>query len=72
MVNNSIREHLSLPCPWNFESRDGIFLGGRLWHMRFLIRLISANDRINWVQPVDIGQTLVNLGHHLETQANNH
>jgi hypothetical protein len=33
----------------------------------FLISVIDANDRSNRVKPVDIGQTLVNLGHHLET-----
>jgi hypothetical protein len=42
-----------------------------MWHPKFLISLISANDRINWVKPVDIGQTLVNLGQHLENLANN-
>jgi hypothetical protein len=36
----------------------------------FLISIINANDRINWVKPVDIGQTLVNLGHHLENRVN--
>jgi hypothetical protein len=39
---------------------------------RFLISIISANDLINQVKHVDFGQTLVNLGHHLENLANNH
>jgi hypothetical protein len=36
----------------------------------FLISVINANDRINWVKPVDIGQTLVNQGHHSENRVN--
>jgi hypothetical protein len=41
-----------------------------LWCPRFLISVINANDRINWVKPVDIGKTLVNQGHHLENLVN--
>jgi hypothetical protein len=41
-----------------------------MWRPRFLISVINANDRISWVKPADIGQTLVNLGHHLENLAN--
>jgi hypothetical protein len=40
-----------------------------VWHPRFLISIITANDR---VKPVDSSQTLVNLGHHLENLVNNH
>jgi hypothetical protein len=47
------------------------FRGGRLWHPRFLISIISANDRISRVKPADVGQTMVNLGHHLENLTNN-
>jgi hypothetical protein len=55
---------------FTFESRDEIlFKGGRLWRPRLLISIINANDRISWVQPADIGQTMVNLGHHLENLA---
>jgi hypothetical protein len=43
-----------------------------LWCPRFLISVINANDRINWVKPADVGQTMVNLGHHLENLVNNH
>jgi hypothetical protein len=39
---------------------------GKLWCPRFLISIISANDRINRVKHVDVGQTLVNLDQHLE------
>jgi hypothetical protein len=27
------------------------------------------NDRINWVKPANIGQTMVNLGHHLKNES---
>jgi hypothetical protein len=40
-----------------------------LWRWRFLISIIDANARISWVKPADIGQTMVNLGHHLENLA---
>jgi hypothetical protein len=43
---------------------------GQLWCPRFLISIISANDRISWVKPADIGQTMVNLGHHPENLVN--
>jgi hypothetical protein len=43
-----------------------------LWRSRFLISIISAIDRISRVKPADVGQTLVNLGHHLENLTNNH
>jgi hypothetical protein len=33
--------------------------------------IIGAND-INRAKHVDFGQTLVNLGHHLENLVNNH
>jgi hypothetical protein len=67
MGNNSIREPLPT-LSFTFESRNEIlFKGDRLWRPRFLISVIDANDRSNRVKPVDIGQTLVNLGHHLET-----
>jgi hypothetical protein len=36
----------------------------------FLINVINANDWISRVKPTDTGQTLVNLGHHLENLAN--
>jgi hypothetical protein len=44
---------------------------GTLWRPRFLISVINANDRITWVKLSDIGQTMVNLGHHLENLVNN-
>jgi hypothetical protein len=72
MGNNSIQEHLP-SSSFTFESRDEIlFKGGRLWHPRFLISVINANGRISRVKPADIGQTLVDLGHHPENIANNH
>jgi hypothetical protein len=37
-----------------------------------LISAIYANDRINWVKPIDVGQTTVNLSHHLENLVKNH
>jgi hypothetical protein len=43
----------------------------QMWHPRFLIIIINANDRISWVKPADIGQTMVNLGHHLENLVSN-
>jgi hypothetical protein len=47
-------------CPWNFESRDEIlFKGGRMWRPRFLISIISANDRISQVKPVKPRSTWV-------------
>jgi hypothetical protein len=70
MRNLSLRE----PPPHfvcTFESRDEIILkGGRLWRPRFIISVINANDRISWVKPADIRQTMVNLGPHLENLAN--
>jgi hypothetical protein len=42
-----------------------------VWHPRFLITIINTNDQISWVKPANIGQTKVNLGHHLENQADN-
>jgi hypothetical protein len=41
-----------------------------VWRPRFLISVISADDRINQVKHVDFGQILVNQGHHLEILAN--
>jgi hypothetical protein len=38
---------------------------------RFLISVINANDRFSWVKLTDIGQTMVNLGHHLKNLVNN-
>jgi hypothetical protein len=50
------------------ESRDKIlFKGGRLWRPRFSTRLINPDDPVN---SVDFGQTMVNLGHHLENITN--
>jgi hypothetical protein len=46
-----------------------VSLEAYLWRLRFLISIISANDR---VKHIDFSQTLVNLGHHLENQVNNH
>jgi hypothetical protein len=46
--------------------------GGGCDAPRFLISIISANDQIKRVKHVDDGQTLVNLGHHLENLVNNH
>jgi hypothetical protein len=43
-----------------------------LWRPRFLISFIHANDRINRVKPTDVGQTMVDLGHHLEILAKDH
>jgi hypothetical protein len=43
-----------------------------LWRPRFLISIISTNDLVNQVKHVDFGQTLVNLGHHLENLGHNH
>jgi hypothetical protein len=43
----------------------------QMWRSRFLISVINANDRISWVKPADIGQTMVNLGHHLENLVSN-
>jgi hypothetical protein len=57
---------------------DWVGLEGPPWWERhvmpqvFIISIISANDRIKRVEHVDIGQTLVNLGHHLENLVNNH
>jgi hypothetical protein len=31
--------------------------------------MINANDRISRIKPANIGQALVNLGHHLENGA---
>jgi hypothetical protein len=42
-----------------------------MWHPRFLFSIINENRRFSWVKPADIGQTMVNLGHHLENLANN-
>jgi hypothetical protein len=42
-----------------------------MWRPRFLIINISANDLVNWVKHVDLGQSLVKLGHHLESLVNN-
>jgi hypothetical protein len=71
MGNISIREHLPTSSG-TFESWAEILLkGDRLWRPRFLISVINANDRISWVKPADIGQTMVNLGHHLENLVNN-
>jgi hypothetical protein len=42
-----------------------------MWRPRFLISVINANDRISLVKPTDIGQNMVNLGHHLENLVNN-
>jgi hypothetical protein len=50
---------------------SGVSTRDKMWRPRFLISIISANDRINWVKPADVGQTLVNLGHHLENLVNN-
>jgi hypothetical protein len=80
-MSRSVIGYIFLPChPWHVgrdrsnlivESRDEIlFKGGRLWRPRFLISAINANDRINWVKPADVGQTMVNLGHHLENRVN--
>jgi hypothetical protein len=71
MGNISIQEDLPTSY-FTFESRDEIlFKGGRLWRPRFLISVTNANDQISWVKPADIGQTMVNLGHHLENLINN-
>jgi urease accessory protein UreE len=43
----------------------------QMWHPRFLISIINANDRISWVKPADIGQSMVNLGHHLGNLVSN-
>jgi hypothetical protein len=40
-----------------------------MWRPKFIISIINANDRISRVKPADIGQTKVNLGHHLETES---
>jgi hypothetical protein len=51
------------------ESWDEIlFKGGRLWHPRFSAGFINPNDPVNWV---DCGQTMINLGHHLENIPDN-
>jgi hypothetical protein len=42
----------------------------QLWRPRFLISVINANDRISLVKTADIGQTYVNMGHHLENLTN--
>jgi hypothetical protein len=42
-----------------------------LWRPRFLLGLFNANDQVNSVKRVDLGQIRVNLGHHLETLADN-
>jgi hypothetical protein len=39
----------------------------RLWRPKFSLGIINPNDL---VEHVDFGQTLVNLGHHLEKLAN--
>jgi hypothetical protein len=44
-------------------------LSRMVWRPRFLITIINANDRISRVKPADPGQTLVNLGNHLENLA---
>jgi hypothetical protein len=36
----------------------------------FQLGLFNANGRVNLVKHVDVGPTLVNLGHHLENLAN--
>jgi hypothetical protein len=64
---------------WSMVLQMAINLGIRcvtipntcLWHPKFLISVINANNRISWVKPTDIGQTMVNLGHHLENLVNN-
>jgi hypothetical protein len=43
----------------------------RVWRPRFLMSIITANDRISRVKPTDIDQTEVNMGHHLENRADN-
>jgi hypothetical protein len=80
-ISKSVIGYILLSCnPWHVrrdrsdlidESRDEIlFKGGRLWRPMFWISIISANDRTNWVKPADVGQTMVNLGHHLENRVN--
>jgi hypothetical protein len=38
----------------------------------FHLRIIDADDLANLVKRVDFGHIWVNLGHHLETLADNH
>jgi hypothetical protein len=40
--------------------RELLRAGLSLWRPRFLISIINTNDRISWVQPTGIGQTMVN------------
>jgi hypothetical protein len=47
------------------------FSRGRLWCPRFLISIINANDRFSWVNPADIGQTMVNLCDYLKNLIKN-
>jgi hypothetical protein len=42
-----------------------------MWCPRFLLRIIDANDLDSPVKRADLGQIRVNLGHHLETLADN-
>jgi hypothetical protein len=49
----------------------GVSLRLSLWRPKFLNSIISARTESTESNPVDIGQTLVNLGHHLENRVNN-
>jgi hypothetical protein len=58
--------HFSRSCPRPINSCEGVT------PQFFLISIINANHRFKQVKHVEIGQTLVNLGHHLENLVNNH
>jgi hypothetical protein len=66
-LNSVLEEEVYVRQPPGFESEKY----PHLWCPRFLISAINANARISEVKPTEIGQTMVNLGHHLENLANN-
>jgi hypothetical protein len=54
----------------NVKILNGI--GWLMWRPGFLISVINTNDRISWVKPVGVGQTMVNLGRHFKYLVNDH